>query len=800
MGAICAFATVACMDNSFDISNVSTEVTIGSGTTVLPLGYLENKTIGDLLGNQEIEGLDKDEEGNLSFHISGAGEPIMIDGITTEFEIDAITNTFAVDYPQFEMNMEPIEIEAEEDVTVDLGALDSYITEIPGIDGFVIPEGLDLPALTGTFSRTFSEADQDEMHMDFVLPDQVENVSKIYFKDLDDIHDGAPMHLRVDFNDLAGINGGGELEFALSIKGGRFTLLDAENNVIHSEDDGNRYVQRYAVEDGAEYVDFVIYLESITNDTPLTEDHHLDLPLELTYDMTFTLQAKAGTFKTNDMPHISLEADFQYGDALLDIKDHVALVDYHHEQPDPIVINGLPEQVKAVNSVSLVDGDTFKLYATGLEWISDEITEQMEIVITLPDYLVLHDYDKTKCHYENGKLYSTIGALNEENGGIQVYVDALDFGDDGLTPDDNGNIELLFAIDFVADFTDDAHVCASQLEHEGTLDITVGVEPMTLTIESVEGYVNYNYEVDEEFALEGLEQLDVEIGGAGLKPVIEVHISNPLTMQPMLEGSITPISGGAAVVDNRVVVPETKLSAAKYEDGEITPADVTLVIADESLRDNYKGAKYTFVACDVTKLLLGHIPDALDIDLSLGVDDKTPQTIYLVDGPMEVKYDYTVNVPIAFDENLEITYNGQINGLNSQFEGLAVGDMKVGDIVLIATVTNTTPLQFAPSVALYDKDGNKTDAQVIVDEGAKILGSSDGETPAESQLRLGFDFGEDGLVSNIAAIDAVRMQLVATSAAQETAVPLKESQYLGVKLQLELAGGITLDLMPDVEE
>ena len=66
-GAISAFALLACVDDSFNLDDVSTEVTLGSGTTTLPLGYLENKTLEELLGG-DIEGLLKDEEGNLSYN------------------------------------------------------------------------------------------------------------------------------------------------------------------------------------------------------------------------------------------------------------------------------------------------------------------------------------------------------------------------------------------------------------------------------------------------------------------------------------------------------------------------------------------------------------------------------------------------------------------------------------------------------------------------------------------------------------------------------------------------------------
>lgn len=788
MGAICAFAAVACVDDSFDVNNVSTEVTIGSGTTTLPLGYLDNKTIADLLGPDKLEEF-MDDEGNLTFNFSGEGDSINIEGITTDFEIPEIRNTFNVAYPEFSFNMETIEIQASEDISVDLGVLDDY--QIPDIDipGFEIPDNVELPVLVGNYSKTFSEEDIEGMNIDIELPDQIDNVEKIIFKDLEGDHHGAPMHLRVDFNDLAGINGGGKLDFDLTIKGGTFTILDAENNKIC---DGDHYTEEYTIEEDAEYFDFAIYIESLTNTAALDENHHLNIPLELTFDMDFELQTKAGNFNVDDMPHIGLDAEFAFGDAEIDINTDENLVEYHPEESQPIDIEGLPEQIKSVNRVSLEDGGILKLFAHGLSWLGKDLTDNMEVVMLLPDYLELHNLEGMNCEYDAAtkELRASVTDLDE---GIQVGIKALNFGAEGLEPDENGNIHLDFAPDIVASFVDDSEILASKLQHEGDLEISIGIEKAMLSIESVSGRVDYSYTVSEEFALEGLSDINLEIGGLGLKPIIEVTVTNPLTMPAELNGVITPISAGVQVPDNAATFDKVPIAAATYVDGEIVPMEIKLVIAHESFRADYADPKYTFVPCDVTTLFRGKLPESLNIDLTLGVDPTKVQTIYMADS-LSVMYDYKVDIPFKLDNTLHIKYNDEMYGLNSTFASLANYDIKVGDVTVIATITNTTPLQLAPRVTMLDKNGNATKAQVLIEEGSKILGSSDGVTPAESVLRLALSLGEDGRVANIAAVDGIRMELEATSAASDMAVQITNQQYIGVKLQLELAGGITVNL------
>ncbi len=788
-GAICAFALVACVDDSFNLDEVSTEVTIGGGKTTLPLGYLENKTLESLLGG-DIEGLLKDEEGNLSFNYSGEGDTIDIENISTEFEIPEISKSFDVEFPEFNFDMNEVKIEEESDVDMDLGELEELGQQF-GNDGYYhLPDNVELPIIRGDFEKEFGGED---LHIEMDIPEQIKSVKKVIFRDLEANHHGAPMHLKVDFAGLTGINGGGSLRFDLKLEGGTFRILDAENSVIC---DGNEYDDTYEIKPGAEYVDFAIYIESLTNNTPLDENHHLDIPLVMTFDLEFEIQATSGNFSLDKKPHIELSADFMYGDSEVEVDAGVNLVEYDaNEEGDPVEITGLPEQIKSVNRVAMKQdsNSVLKFFAKGLEWL-EEYAEDVDVEVVLPSYLKLRAVgDGYSYDTDNNKLCATVDALSE---GVELAIEAMDFGSTGVVPDE-GRLSLYFTPSIVAHFNQDATIPVSHIIHDEEVHIEIGLEPAYVSMESVSGKVDYTYEVDEQFALTGLEDIDLgglEIGGVGLKPVIEVAITHPLTMSAKLSGSVTPSAGGVAVEENRVEFSDVVLPLAKYTNGAIEPAEVTIIIADESLREKYDDAKYTFVSCDVTKLLLGTLPDTFDIKLAIGVDPEQTQTIY-VDEKMSIAYDYKVDIPFTIDNSLEINYDDTITGLNSTFSTIADYDFKVGDVTVIAIVTNTTPLEFGAEVTLLDAAGQQTEAQVIIPEGDKVLGSTDGVTAKESTMRLQLALGKDGRVSNISLVDAINVKLHASSAAVEgTPVPLNNNQYVGVKFQLELNGGITVDL------
>ncbi len=780
-----AVALVSCVDDTFRIDEVSKEVTLGNENSVtLPLGSLKDKSIEDLLGDAEIPGLEIDDSGNFLYRYDGEGSTLNIEGVSTEFEIPEIESLFDVEYPEFDFEMTPILIEESADIEV--SGLEEFQDIIYG-SMYYIPEGVELPQIHGEY---YEEFEGDNLHIEFDVPHQIGNIDKVHFRDIENGHHGAPMHLRVQFNGLAGINGGGYLSFNLGIEGGTFIILDAENNVVY---DGDLYTETYPIAAGADSIDFVVYIESITNSTPLDENHHFDMPLKLTYDMAFCIDATSGYFSMDKPTHIELFADFEYGDADVAVDSSVNLVECKVEGDNHIKIAGLPEQLKSVNRVAIVQDDSAILdfYAHGMEWLGD-LAEDVMVEVALPDYLKLHhvvgetyDYDET-----TGVLTASIAELDK---GVKVDIEALDFGAEGVTPSDNGEIELPFEPTIVARFREGSHVKVSQLEHDGNFTVAVGISSSHLSIDSVSACVDYAYEVEDTFVLEGLDDIDLEIAGVGIKPIIEVNISHPMTMQAMLSGVITPSVDDEVKSERAVAFDDIIIEAAEYNDGVITPAEVTIVIADESLREHYSDAKYTFVACDVTKLLVGSLPDAININLELGVDSTQMQTLYVTDS-LGVSYDYMVEIPIAIDNSLEIRYSDEIADLSSIFEEVSEYDIKVGDVTLIATIMNTTPLEFGANVILKDADGNETEAQVRIPEGERIMGSLDGVTPKESILHLELELGEGGQLTKLSEVDIIAFELVAASAANDGAVALNKKQSVGATLQLQIDGGVTVDI------
>lgn len=769
--AMLIVATTACVDSDFRIDEVSGEVTLITGKTKVYVGALDQMTLGDLLGDTEVEGLEKDAEGNYAYTYSGKGETIKIEDFENKFTIPGTESSFSVEYPSFSLDMEGVIIDEDADIVVNTDLLSQLGTGI-------LPEALlsQIPSLNGSFSKTFSG---DDMHLLFDVPEQVDNIKSITFKDIESGHHGAPLHLTVDFAGLAGVNGGGKVNIQLGLQGGKFRMLDANNQLVC---EGNEYQEEYTIEHGADKLDFVLYIESVENTTQLNANHALDLPIELSCDVTFDIATKAGNFDLAKRPNFSLYADFEYGDAEILMSNDAKIMEYTPTEFTKINVTNLPKEVKAINSIELADDAVIDFYAHGLDWLGEN-GDKVLIEVAMPEYLILHAVPGAGYEYDEERhvLKTTISDIND---GVNIEIDRLDFGAEGLVPDENGSLQLELGFDVNAYFANDATLTLSSLEHSGAVVISTGISEVELSLKSISGVVDYSYvfEPKEPIALD-VEGIDVEIGGLGISPVITLNIENPLTIPLQLEGKLFDDCG-------REIELKATLDPATYENGKVLSALNKVVIANKK-----PAYECIFVEVDFDEELKGKLPSMFDFEFTVGVSGDTVQTLYVPE-KLEINYDYNVTIPVALNDKLSVSYAGEVAELNEIFAQLEGYNVRVGDVVVVAEVTNTTPLALEAQAELFNVDGSKSDAQVTFEEGhGRIGGSKDGVTPEVSTLRLalGTDGGNGIVVDDLTSIDKLTFAVSAASDAVGD-VALRDEQYIAVKLWIEIDGGITIDI------
>lgn len=768
--AVCVVLFTACIDEGYRLDEVSTEVTIGQGTTTVPLGYINNKSIGELLGKTEVdvEGLEVDEEGNYLFTYSGVGEPLSIEGVNHVVEIPAVVSTFEVEYPSFGL--------------VDHAHSFDEFCSIPVqfIDDELFA-GQSIPVTAGYTISGHEEASIVH-NLEYDVPEQIAGIKAIYLKPMAEGDPGARIDIRFLLNDLASINGGGHITLELNAPEG-YKLYDESGHLLEN---GEFNVSEYDFEAGENELEFVAYIRSMEGDF-MADDGKLNIPINLDYHLSFEMVTKAGTLTFNQAPQLHIMSDLAYDDADI-VLNEVVLFDHEMPAGGDIEINGMPTEILSIKELTFAEATPLTLYAGGFEWMSEELAESIIIDAWLPDYIILHDDISIGYNADEHKLHTSLNSLRN---GITVDLDAIRFEGEGLVPNE-GSLELSFAPELVARIAPNTELKLSMLEHEGAMTLEAGIEAATIDIESVSGKVDYQYTYSQEFELKGLDNLDLQVNQLSVSPVLMINVENPLTISATFSATIVPKCGGVFVQERAVVLEGIVIDAADYVGGEVVPATTHLVLAPESKRAEYEGEDVLFVACNIDALLEGELPSGVIIDMELSTNSEEYMTLYAADSYV-VNYDYALKFPLSLNERFDVVYSGSVANLGNLFADIAsIEGVRIGDVAVILEVVNTTPLAFGLEAEFVDEDGNPTDVQVRIPEGVLVEGSADGVSEALSTIRLELIL-DNGDITKIASIDGLNFTLEAQSMA-ETEVPLNENQYVGAAAKLELSGGITLDL------
>lgn len=809
LAVVCAVVTVACVDDQYRLDEVNTEISVISEKTVLPVGSVERRTLGELIGeDRELPSyLIRNDDGSYEVKYDTTaniplGEQIDLEQLKKPVTIPATPISFPISLPKlnlgeyvfefdesFPMNMKGAEYfpeSGEEELKQEY--LDKFGDNVPAIachlDGLV---------------------EIDPIHLQ--LPDQINSIEQIHFADYETGHHGAPFHVVVDLNGLKGINAGGSLTFTLKPEDAELVLFNGKDNLVGTNDDG-AYVITEQIAEGQEEIDFAVYVESIINQSELNEDHSTDVNLSMSYDVSFEIKPKAGMMVA-EMPVVGIKSHFELLDADVIFNAEKPLFTTSDSEMDSkgfsIEIPGIPEQLESINSIELIKDTKLTMYAEGLDWLKEN-GDAVSIKMTLPEELVLKKIDGMGYEYNKQEHLLTMSITdlcNDE--GLQIGLEAIDFG--GHKPE-NGMIALEFNPSIEVSFSSESSVSVMGFfPEEENNEVTVGLQDLEIAIESVSAKINFSGEIDGGEPMEtGLGELmesleqegsTLEIGGAGLSPVIELSLYNPLTISANIAASIVPMVNEERKEDAAIEF-DAEIKAAIYDEvtGEIIPQETKVVLAKPNRRDDYADVDCVFVGCDIDELI-NIMPTHIAFDASYGLPNEVI-TLHMMDN-LDLEYALNFSLPIAFDDKLHIVFEATMpladEGEESPLASIAsIEGIKVGDVAIIAKIASTIPLEFGVETLLLDANGEVLPTVAGFAEGSAILGSKDGVTEALSELRMQVDLAaEDGSLVELADIHSVLIRAEANSVG-EGVVSLKDEQYIEASLKLEIDGGVTVDL------
>lgn len=401
--------------------------------------------------------------------------------------------------------------------------------------------------------------------------------------------------------------------------------------------------------------------------------------------------------------------------------------------------------------------------------------------IQLPDFLM---FEKGEVE-EGNKLILN----NEELKNAQkvLHVIGYQFGGkagEGEIPDKNRTITINGLV------TMQGQVVTSGINGSGSLTMTLDVTLEEMTANSVTGVIQpeikaetTNIELNDlpDFLKDEETRMDIT------NPVILLRAENQLETPVEVDAVLTPMKGNAQIDGKEVkvgsgygktpvVLASGKNVIALSRTGECTIEGVTSNVKVEDIND-----------------LLETIPDDIEVDLQPVVRNEGYYTAEL-GRAYEMPSSYEVDVPLSFEQNLNIVYNDSVQDLNKDLNDLDKVILKKANVLL--TVDNAIPLklQLKPeNVLIKDVYDNELTAvkKTIEEDKQYVTESTDGEKPVTSELVLNLTSEDTAFLSKI---DRICFKLTAVPGSA-TGVPLKDTQWLKVtSIKLSVPGGVNVDL------
>ena len=773
LSLLIALFAVGCVDESIDVLQVGGNVGIGADNLAIPLGYLPEKKLGDIITG-ELDNLVIDPvTGDYSFAYAAESQNITIDGSGNSFTLPAATFDVAVDYPSFKLTSAEFVVE---DICY-MGGSFNGMNILLGQQVHCPVDGLRIAGdAQGSSGYTF----------DVQVPKYVSSIDKVYAK-----HDpslpGAPVDATFNLGSLVGINAGGRISLSLVIPEG-CEAYDENFNLIKG---GVYSFENREFGAGAQVVNFRLYIASISN-TGTAENGMLSLVGDMDYTVSYEIDTKVGTITIDELPVFELKSNIVCEDAEVTLNS-MELMEYTEFKSTMNIgaLNGSVANVKSLKRIDFADA-RINLYVDNFgNWSTDAVKagvlDDILVEVTMPEYFKA-DVDAGAVQLDSTKNSFTT-TLSQLLNGVSICPKQIDFGNEGVSPGTDGDMSLDIIFGVRLSLKSGAVIRLKHLQLQDGINVKVGYDECTMVVSSVSGCVDFEYDKEVTINLDSfLGEGGLEINGLGVSPTIDFSIANPLTLPLYITASITPVRNDVAIEQQRLAIDKFEIHAATLADNgvEIIPATNKIRIGKNL--EPVEGV--TTIECDIDRLFSGAMPEALAINLSVATDPNKDVSL-LIAPKYDINYNYGFNLPLAFDSALDLKYSGVMSGIGETIDNLELELSASGKLGLACDIESTIPLNLALDLEFLDANGRPTVLQLKPIGDAAVLGSADGKTPRKSTVGFSIELKNGNLLEQLKKVANLRYTLRATSSS--SGVALNCNQTISATVSLEVDGNIGVD-------
>lgn len=407
-----------------------------------------------------------------------------------------------------------------------------------------------------------------------------------------------------------------------------------------------------------------------------------------------------------------------------------------------------------------------------------------KLKIVFPDYIVFKAEEGIQGH----ELILDEQVLSEDGSSYSrtLKVEGYKFSENP----GSGEKPVDATLTIIGEISMEGDVVTSGISGSGTLSLVPTAVLGEMTINSVRGVIQPNIEAETtNIELNDLPDFlkDEETSLDITNPVILLRADNPLETPVEVDAVLTPMKGNAQI-DGK----EVKVGSGNGKTPVVLASGENVIALSRTGECTIEGVTSNVKVEDINNLL-ETIPDDIEVKLKPVVRKKDYYTAEL-GRAYDMPSSYEVDVPLSFEQGLNIVYNDSVQDLNKDLKDLDKVSLKKANVLV--TVDNAIPLklQLKPeNVLIKDVYGNELTAvkKTIEEDKQYVAESTDGEKPATSEVVLSLTSDDTAFLSKI---DRICFKLTAVPGSA-TGVPLKDTQWLKVtSLKLSVPGGVNVDL------
>lgn len=517
------------------------------------------------------------------------------------------------------------------------------------------------------------------------------------------------------------------------------------------------------------YLSKIIEVEEgdILQPDAVTRVYHLTKKDDINVEPTTVKEVTISGANTDLTKELESSFDDNSGDAITELNESNSLQASAEDIDEALIeLGALGAETPAILTLKFsFDGD-----------LAYEAVTAKDLKIKLPDFLVFKEGE-----VEDGNTLTLNEILSATPKELEVI--GYQFGTkagEGEIPDENRTITIDGLV------TMQGQVVTSGINGFGSLTMTLDVTLEEMTANNVTGVIQPKIEAETtkielndlpDFLKDEETRLDIT------NPVILLIANNPLETPVEIDAILSPQKNNAVIADKSVTIGG----------GDIVLAPGENVIALSRTGESSIEGVTSNVKVEDMNNLLETIPDDIEVDLQPVVRNEDYYTAEL-GRAYEMPSSYEVDVPLSFEQNLNIVYNDSVQDLNKDLNDLDKVSLKNAKVIL--AVDNAIPLKLqlkAENVQIKDVYGNELSAvkKTIEEDKQYVAESTDGETPVASELVLNLTSDDTAFLSKI---DRICFKLTAVPGSA-TGVPLKDTQWLKVtSIKLSVPGGVNVDL------